>query len=165
MFKVANIMERRLNEIALCMTREMGKTYPEAKGETTREIAILRYYAGEGMRKVGDVVIPSTDSSALMYTTRDPIDVIGVIPPWNFPVAIPLWKSAPALIYGNTVILKETAITASMVMECFAEAGFPDGVINMVNGQGIVDHELIQGITFTGCGYGRWHILIRRTRG
>ncbi len=158
LYKVANMLEQRLDEIAKTMTREMGKTFPEAKGETARGVAILRYYAGEGLRKVGDV-LPSTDSEAFMYTTRAPLGVVGVITPWNFPVAIPIWKIAPALIYGNTVILKparEAAVTAAKVMECFAEAGLPRGVINMVTGsgsvigQGIIDHPDINGITFTG---------------
>src|SRR5699024_5181740 len=105
LYKVATVMESRLDEIAITMTKEMGKTLPEAKGETARGIAILKYFAGEGLRKVGDI-IPSTDSGALMYTTRSPLGVVGVITPWNFPVAIPIWKMAPALIYGNTVVLK-----------------------------------------------------------
>jgi alpha-ketoglutaric semialdehyde dehydrogenase len=158
LYKVANVLEQRLDEVAKTMTREMGKTFPEAKGETARGVAILRYYAGEGLRKVGDV-LPSTDSEAFMYTTRTPLGVVGVITPWNFPVAIPIWKIAPALIYGNTVILKparEAAVTAAKIMECFAEAGLPRGVVNMVTGsgsvigQGIIDHPDINGITFTG---------------
>ncbi|OAS16416.1 alpha-ketoglutaric semialdehyde dehydrogenase GucD [Paenibacillus oryzisoli] len=158
LYKVANKLERRLDEIATMMTLEMGKTFPEAKGETARGIAILRYYAGEGMRKIGDV-IPSTDSEALMFTTRVPLGVVGVITPWNFPVAIPIWKIAPALIFGNTIVFKpaqETAVTAALVMECFQEAGIPAGVVNMVTGQGdvigqaIADHPDIHGITFTG---------------
>ncbi len=158
LYRAANAMEKRLDEIAESMTREMGKTLPEARGETARGVAILRYYAGEGMRKVGDV-IPSTDSQALMFTTRVPLGVVGVITPWNFPVAIPVWKIAPALIYGNAVVFKpaqETAVTAAKVMECFAEAELPPGVINMVLGsgsvigQGIIDHPGIAGITFTG---------------
>jgi alpha-ketoglutaric semialdehyde dehydrogenase len=158
LYKAANILESRLDEIAETMTKEMGKTLPEAKGETARGIAILRYYAGEGLRKIGDV-IPSTDSEALMFTTRVPLGVVGVISPWNFPVAIPIWKMAPALIYGNTVVLKpasEAAVTAAKVVECFNEAGFPAGVINLVTGsgsvigQGIVEHPEINGITFTG---------------
>jgi len=158
LYKVANLLEQRAGEIATSMTKEMGKTFPEAKGETLRGVAILRYYAGEGLRKVGDV-IPSTDAGALMFTTRSPLGVVGVITPWNFPVAIPIWKMAPALIYGNTVVFKpaqETAVTAAKVMECFHEAGFPKGVVNMVTGsgsvigQGIVDHPHINGITFTG---------------
>lgn len=158
LYKAANALEQRLDEVAETMTREMGKTLPEAKGETARGVAILRYYAGEGMRKVGDV-IPSTDSSALMYTTRAPLGVVGVITPWNFPVAIPVWKIAPALIYGNTVVFKpasEAAVTAAKVIECMAEAGLPAGVLNMITGsgsvvgQGIIDHPQISGITFTG---------------
>lgn len=158
LFKAANVMEQRIDEIAQTMTREMGKTFGEAKGETARAIAILRFYAGEGMRTVGDV-IPSTDSEALMYTTRVPLGVVGVITPWNFPVAIPVWKMAPALVYGNTVVLKpasETAVTAAKVVECMVEAGLPAGVVNMVTGsgsvigQGIIDHPDINGITFTG---------------
>ncbi|MGD6846916.1 alpha-ketoglutaric semialdehyde dehydrogenase GucD [Rossellomorea aquimaris] len=158
LYKAADILERRTNEIAECMTREMGKTLPEAKGETARGVAILRYYAGEGMRKVGDV-IPSTDSKALMFTSRVPLGVVGVITPWNFPVAIPIWKMAPALIYGNTVVLKpaqEAAVTAAKVIECFEEAGFPKGVVNFVTGSGSVigqaltEHPDVNGITFTG---------------
>ncbi|WP_247747098.1 alpha-ketoglutaric semialdehyde dehydrogenase GucD [Alkalihalobacillus sp. BA299] len=158
LYKVANHIEKNIDEIATVMTKEMGKTFTEAKGETARGVAILRYYAGEGMRKIGDV-IPSTDSDALMFTTRAPLGVVGVITPWNFPVAIPIWKIAPALIYGNTVVFKpanETSVTAAKVIECFDEAGIPPGVINMVTGQGsvigqgIIDHVDIDGITFTG---------------
>lgn len=158
LYKVADILENRLDEVAECMTREMGKTLPEAKGETARGVAILRYYAGEGMRRVGDV-IPSSDSSALMFTTRVPLGVVGVITPWNFPVAIPIWKMAPALIYGNTVVIKpatETAVTCAKIVECFAEAGVPAGVINLLTGsgsvvgQGLADHPDVNGITFTG---------------
>lgn len=158
LYKVAAIMEGRLDEIAETMTKEMGKTFPESKGETARGVAILRYYAGEGMRKNGDV-IPSTDSEALMFTTRVPLGVVGVISPWNFPVAIPIWKMAPALIYGNTVVLKpaqEVSVTAAKIMECFEEAGIPAGVVNLVTGQGsvigqgMIDHPDINGITFTG---------------
>ncbi|WNS77754.1 alpha-ketoglutaric semialdehyde dehydrogenase GucD [Domibacillus sp. DTU_2020_1001157_1_SI_ALB_TIR_016] len=158
LYKAAHILEKRIDDIAECATREMGKTFAETKGETARGIAILKYYAGEGMRKVGDV-IPSTDSSALMFTTRVPLGVVGVITPWNFPIAIPIWKIAPALVYGNTVVMKpatETAVTAAKIIECFEEAGFPAGVVNLITGpgrtigQGIADHEDINGITFTG---------------
>ncbi|WP_431800496.1 alpha-ketoglutaric semialdehyde dehydrogenase GucD [Halobacillus andaensis] len=158
LYKVADILESRTEDIAETMTREMGKTYPEAKGETARGVAILRYYAGEGMREVGDV-IPSTDKDALMFTTRSPLGVVGVITPWNFPVAIPLWKSAPALIYGNTVVIKpasEAAVTCAKVVDCFKEAGVPKGIINMVTGPGsvigerIATHKDVKGISFTG---------------
>lgn len=158
LFKVANILEARLDEVAETMTREMGKTFPEAKGETARGVAILRYYAGEGMRKVGDV-IPASDAEALMFTTRTPLGVVGIISPWNFPVAIPIWKIAPALIYGNTIVWKpatETGVTAAKIMECFHDAKLPAGVLNMVIGsgatigQGIAEHRQIDGVTFTG---------------
>lgn len=156
--RAASILEERIDDVALTMTKEMGKTLPEAKGETARGIAILRYYAGEGLRSVGDV-IPSTDKDALMFTTRAPLGVVGVITPWNFPVAIPLWKMAPALIYGNTVVIKpasEAAITCAKVIECLHDAGIPEGVVNMVTGSGsiigpaIANHPKINGITFTG---------------
>ncbi|WP_276352225.1 alpha-ketoglutaric semialdehyde dehydrogenase GucD [Cohnella caldifontis] len=158
LYKAADLLENRAEEIGRAMTREMGKTLGEAKGETIRGAAILRYYAGEGMRPVGDV-IPSTDADALMFTTRTPLGVVGVISPWNFPVAIPIWKMAPALIYGNAVVWKpaaETAVTAGLIMACFHEAGFPAGVVNMVIGdgavigQGIAEHPGIHAVTFTG---------------
>ena len=135
----------------------MGKTLAEAKGETMRGVAILRYYAGEGMRKVGDV-IPSTDSEALMFDSGTAWRC-GRDCSMEFSVAIPIWKTAPALIYGNTVVLKpaqETAVTAAKIMECFEEAGIPAGVLNLVCGRGSVigsalaEHPDVNGITFTG---------------
>ncbi|MCR2804400.1 alpha-ketoglutaric semialdehyde dehydrogenase GucD [Paenibacillus soyae] len=158
LYKAADVLERRLDEVGRTMTREMGKTLAEAKGETARGVAILRYYAGEGMRKIGDV-IPASDADAFMFTTRVPLGVVGAITPWNFPIAIPIWKIAPALIYGNTVVWKpasEAAVTAALVMECFHEAGLPEGVLNLVIGggkeigQGLAEHPGVQGITFTG---------------
>ncbi|NYF23791.1 alpha-ketoglutaric semialdehyde dehydrogenase GucD [Sporosarcina sp. JAI121] len=158
LFKVANILEENLEDIAETMTKEMGKTLPEAKGETARGVAILRYYAGEGMRKDGDV-IPSSDKDALMFTKRTPLGVVGIITPWNFPVAIPIWKIAPALVYGNTVVFKpatEAAVTAAKVVECFVKAGLPAGVLNFITGSGsvigqdLIDHPLLDAITFTG---------------
>lgn len=158
LYKAADVLDARATEIAKTMTREMGKTLAEAKGETARGAAILRYYAGEGMREVGDV-IPSTDSEALMFTTRTPLGVVGVITPWNFPVAIPIWKMAPALAYGNAVVLKpaqESAVTAAKVIECFEEAGFPNGVVSFAPGTGadigkaLTEQEGIDAVTFTG---------------
>ncbi|ESU72233.1 aldehyde dehydrogenase [Geobacillus thermopakistaniensis] len=158
LFRAADVLEKRLDEIAETMTREMGKTLPEAKGEVQRGVNILRYYAGEGMRSIGEV-IPSMDGEALMFTTRVPLGVVGVITPWNFPVAIPIWKIAPAIVYGNTVVFKpaqETAVTAAKIVECFDQAGLPAGVVNLVTGKGsvignaIAEHPHIHGITFTG---------------
>ncbi|EZH67488.1 aldehyde dehydrogenase [Bacillaceae bacterium JMAK1] len=156
--RAADELQLQLEDIAITMTKEMGKTLAEAKGETARGVAILRYFAGEGMREIGQV-IPSTDSDALMYTTRCPLGVVGAITPWNFPVAIPIWKIAPALAYGNTVILKpaeEASVTAQKVIACFRSAKFPDGVVNIATGQGaaigkaLVEHPHVSAITFTG---------------
>jgi len=158
LYKAAEILESRKEEIAETLTKEMGKPIAEAQGEAARGVAILRYYAGEGMRKTGDV-IPASDSSALMYTDRVPLGVVGIIAPWNFPVAIPLWKMAPAIIYGNTVVFKpaqDAAITAGKVIECLEEAGLPKGVVNYVTGRGsivgerIITHPNIKGLSFTG---------------
>lgn len=158
LFKIANKIEKRKEEIAETLTEEMGKPIGEALGETTRGIDILKYFAGEGMRKTGDV-IPASDNTAFMYTDRIPVGVVGLITPWNFPVAIPIWKIAPAIIYGNTVVFKpasESAITAAKIMECVDEAGLPNGVVNMVTGQGsvvgerIIQHPDIKALSFTG---------------
>ncbi|MDG5787224.1 aldehyde dehydrogenase family protein [Evansella sp. AB-P1] len=156
--KAADLLEERIDDIATTATLEMGKTLAETKGEVARGVAILRYYAQEGYRKIGDN-IPSAASNNLLYTTRVPVGVVGVVSPWNFPIAIPIWKMAPALVYGNTVILKpasETAITAVKIMEAFAEAGFPSGVVNIVTGRGsrvgnsLIENTDVNAITFTG---------------
>lgn len=156
--KTAETIEQRLDDIAETMTREMGKTLVEAKGETARAIAILRYYASEGMRAIGEV-IPSGEEGAVLFTSRVPLGVVGLITPWNFPVAIPVWKMAPALVYGNTVVIKpalETTVTAMKVLECFVDAGLPAGVVNLVSGSGSVignelsEHPDVKAISFTG---------------
>lgn len=158
LLKAANILETRLDDIAEAATKEMGKTLVETKGEVTRSISILRYYALEGMQKIGDV-IPSANSKNILYTKRVPLGAVGIISPWNFPIAIPIWKVAPALVYGNTVVLKpasETAITAAKIVEVFAEAGLPKGVLNLVTGrgsvigEGLIHHKGIKAISFTG---------------
>ncbi|RXT07901.1 alpha-ketoglutaric semialdehyde dehydrogenase GucD [Ammoniphilus sp. CFH 90114] len=156
--KAADLMEQRVNDIAETLTREMGKTLAEAKGEVMRAVAILRYYSSEGMRSIGEV-IPSNEEGTLLFTSRSPLGVVGLITPWNFPVAIPIWKMAPALIYGNTVVMKpalEATVTAMKVMECLQEAGFPPGVINVVSGSGskvgnaLTEHPDVKAISFTG---------------
>jgi acyl-CoA reductase-like NAD-dependent aldehyde dehydrogenase len=156
--KTADIIEQRIDDIAETLTREMGKTLVEAKGETLRAIAALRYYSSEGMRSIGDV-IPSSEEGTLLFTTRVPLGVVGLITPWNFPVAIPVWKMAPALVCGNTVVVKpasETTVTAMKVIECFKDAGFPSGVVNLVSGRGstvgnaLCDHPDVKAISFTG---------------
>nr|WP_304214309.1 alpha-ketoglutaric semialdehyde dehydrogenase GucD [Fredinandcohnia onubensis] len=156
--KTADILEKKVDDIARTATLEMGKTLAETKGEVTRAVQILRYYAQEGYRKVGDN-IPSGGSKNLLFTTRVPVGVVGIISPWNFPIAIPIWKIAPALVYGNTVVLKpasETSVTAIKIIEAFAEAEFPKGVINIVTGRGsvvgdhLINHPHVNAISFTG---------------
>ncbi|WLR52029.1 aldehyde dehydrogenase family protein [Bacillus tianshenii] len=156
--KAADLMEERADEIASLATREMGKRLVETKGEVLRGAAILRYYAQEGMRKIGEV-LPSANKDNLFYSLRVPVGVVGVISPWNFPVAIPIWKIAPALIYGNTVVFKpatETGVTAAKLVEVFEQAGLPAGVLNFITGKGsvigdaIVEQSGIDALTFTG---------------
>lgn len=158
LYRVAEIMEANVQDIAETLTREMGKTLPEAIGETQRGIAILRYYAAEGMRKDGDV-IPSSDKDGIMFTRRTPLGVVAIITPWNFPVAIPIWKIAPALVYGNTVVFKpasESAVTAAKIIDCFTKAELPSGVLNFITGKGsavgnaLINNNRLNGITFTG---------------
>ena len=120
------------------MTREEGKTLPEAKGEVRRAINIFRYFAGEGSRMPG-MLVPSERDRVHMFALRKPIGVVGLITPWNFPSAIPAWKLAPALICGNTVVLKPASaapLSAWRIVEALHEAGIPKGVVNFVAGSG-----------------------------
>ncbi|MFO7319823.1 MAG: aldehyde dehydrogenase family protein [Limnochordia bacterium] len=156
--KAADILAGRLEEVARLLSREQGKPIGEARGEVQRGVDLLHYYAGEGWRSLGHV-IPSAAPGALMFTVREPLGVVGVITPWNFPVAIPLWKSCPALIFGNTVVLKPAAdapLTALAIASVFEEAGMPPGVFNVVTGPGsqlgdaLIQHEAVKAVTFTG---------------
>src|SRR5918997_3320023 len=156
--KAANILESRIPEVGRELTREEGKTLKEGIGETTRAVQILRYFAGEAQQPSGEHY-PSMNPHTLLYTTRVPLGVVAAITPWNFPIAIPAWKIAPALAYGNTVVFKPaelTPLTATLLVECLAEAGLPPGVLNLVTGSGrtigdaIVEHEAVNAITFTG---------------
>ena len=128
------------------------------KGEVQRGVNLLRYYAAEGVRSNGDI-IPATDSHVLQYAKRVPLGVVGVITPWNFPVAIPIWKIAPALICGNSIIWKPAEIaslTATRMMEIFEKVNLPDGVLNLVVGKGsvvgqvLVEEVDINALSFTG---------------
>ena len=158
LYKAAQLVERRADEIGEALTREEGKTLKEGKGETLRAAAILRFFAGEGAQPIGDR-LPSANLTTFLYTERVPLGVVAAITPWNFPIAIPAWKIAPALIYGNTVVFKPaglTPLTATLLTECLAEAGLPAGVLNLVTGAGreigdaIVEHETVNAVTFTG---------------
>ena len=156
-YRAANLLEARADEIAREMTREEGKTLPEARGEVGRTINILRYYGGEGARLFGRV-IPSERDRVFMHTLRAPLGVVGAITPWNFPIAIPAWKCCPALISGNAVVLKPSELAplcATRLAEFLVEAGLPAGVLNVVHGKGeagaaVVAHEHVRAVSFTG---------------
>jgi acyl-CoA reductase-like NAD-dependent aldehyde dehydrogenase len=154
----ANAIEQRVEQIAQDMTLEMGKPLREARMEAARGAAILRFFAGEAWRPKGELFEQSATGSSV-YTVRRPLGVVGLITPWNFPAAIPAWKSAPALIYGNTVVMKlaqEAPLTGLHLAACFEEAGIPAGVFNIVVGRGsevgtpLVRHPQVHAISFTG---------------
>jgi aldehyde dehydrogenase (NAD+) len=156
--KAAAAIEARAERIAQDMTAEMGKPLREARLETLRAATILRFAAGEAYRPIGELYEPSVPDQRL-FTLRRPLGVVGLITPWNFPIAIPVWKLAPALIYGNTLVLKlgyEAPRTGLHVAECFAEAGLPAGVLNVLTGAGskagaeIVSNPGVRAISFTG---------------
>ena len=135
----AAALEARGEEIARDMTTEMGKPLREARGETARASQILRYAASEAFRPVGEHFEQSA-TGAQVSTRRRPVGVVALITPWNFPIAIPIWKLAPALIYGNTVVLKlayEAPRTGLHIAEAFAEAELPAGVLNILTGRGL----------------------------
>ncbi len=165
LYKVADILDRRFDEISADMTREEGKTLPEAKGEVRRSINIFRYFAGEGSRLAG-VLAPSERDRVHMFAVRKPVGVVGLITPWNFPSAIPAWKLAPALICGNTVVMKPASaapLSAWRLIEACHEAGFPKGVVNFVAGSGsaigsaLLKAKPLKAVSFTGsCQIGNW---------
>ncbi len=158
LWRAANIARRRAEEIAQTMAREEGKIIREARGEVTRGIAVLEYYAGAGFW-IGGRTLPAEARDTFTYTIRRPLGVVGLITPWNFPWAIPCWKSAPALVAGNAVVLKPaelTPATATLLTEIYEEAGLPPGVFNLVIGPGsavgnaLVDHPDVRALSFTG---------------
>lgn len=156
--KASRIIEARQDEYAAILTREEGKTRTEATGEVIRARDIFRYYAGEGWRMGGDV-LPSNAGGELLYTRREPLGVIALVTPWNFPIAIPAWKMAPALAYGNTVVFKPASLaphSGLILVEALVEAGIPRGVINYITGSGrnvgdeLVSSPDVNGVSFTG---------------
>ena len=158
LFKVADLLEKQLDSLGAEMCREEGKTRPEAIGETMRSINIFRYFGGEGSR-MGGHLVPSERPGVFMWAERKPIGVVSQINPWNFPSAIPAWKLAPALIAGNTVLLKPASaapLSAWRIVEACHNAGIPKGVVNFLAGSGgtvgnaMVDHPAVQAISFTG---------------
>jgi len=158
LWRAADIARQRADEIARTLTREEGKILKEAKGEVMKGISLLEFYAGEGFRMHGKT-LPSEARDTFTYTIRRPLGVVGLIAPWNFPWAIPVWKSAPALAAGNAVIFKPaelTPATAALMAEIYQQAGLPPGVFNMVVGSGSVVGEAmvaakeLRAISFTG---------------
>jgi aldehyde dehydrogenase (NAD+) len=156
--RVALLLEERKEELSETMTREMGKTLKESRADVQEGIDFAHYMAGEGRRFFGNTM-PSELRSKFYMTVRHPVGVVGLITPWNFPIAIPLWKIAPAIVSGCTSVFKpaeDTPLCAALLVDMFREVGLPPGVLNLVNGFGeeagaaIVDHPDIRAVSFTG---------------
>ena len=154
----ASVLEANVEQVARDMTAEMGKPLRESRGEAARAAQILRFAAGEAFRPVGEQ-FEQTATGRQVSTRRRPVGVVGLITPWNFPLAIPVWKLAPALVWGNTVVIKlayESPLTGLHVAEAFAEAGLPDGVLNVLTGRGstagaaLVRDPRVRAVSFTG---------------
>jgi aldehyde dehydrogenase (NAD+) len=162
--KASQILETRKSELAELLTREEGKTLTESTGEVQRTIDIFRFFGGLSY-SVGGQTIPHELPGNLLYTVRQPLGVVGLITPWNFPIAIPAWKLAPALVSGNCVVLKPASQAPAMALElarALAEAGLPKGVFNVVVGEGravggeLATHPGVVAVSFTGS-YGVGH--------
>ncbi len=158
LLEAARIMKRRKEELGRVVTSEMGKVIAEGRGDVQEAIDFYTYASGEGRRMFGETV-PSELPNKMCMTVRMPVGPVGLITPWNFPVAIPGWKSGAALIAGCPIVLKPSSLTplcAAKFVECLDEAGFPPGVVNMVTGSGsvvgdgLVAHPDIRAISFTG---------------
>ncbi|MGH2788364.1 MAG: aldehyde dehydrogenase family protein [Actinomycetota bacterium] len=158
LLRAALILEQRKEDLARAMTTEMGKTLPEARADVQEGIDFAHYMAGEGRRFFGQTM-PSELRNKFYMTVRHPIGVVGLITPWNFPIAIPLWKIAPALVSGCTIVFKpaeDTPLCAALLVDIFNEVGLPGGVLNLVTGFGeeagapLVEHPGVRGISFTG---------------
>jgi aldehyde dehydrogenase (NAD+) len=158
LLKAAGLLEQRLDEVAEALTREEGKTLAESKGEVARGVSLFRYYAGEALQPTGEIY-PSASPTTVLYAERVPLGTVALITPWNFPVAIPAWKIAPALAFGNTVVFKPaelTPLTAWHLADVLEKAGLPPGVLNLVVGKGsqvgqaLVESPHVKAISFTG---------------
>lgn len=156
--RAARLLEEQKEELAQILTREEGKTIAESRGELQRSINVADFCAGEARRMNGET-IPSELPANFVYTIKQPLGVVACVTPWNFPVAIPVWKIAPALVAGNTVVFKPASLTpatAVRIVEIFEEAGLPAGVLNLVLGSGsdagdeIINHPAVKAVSFTG---------------
>jgi acyl-CoA reductase-like NAD-dependent aldehyde dehydrogenase len=151
-------LEARKTELAKLLTLEEGKTLAEAAGEVQRAADIFRFFGGLSYT-LGGQTIPHDLPGNMIFTRREPVGVVGLITPWNFPIAIPAWKLAPALVCGNTVVLKPSPVAPAMAFElarALAEAGLPPGVLNVVTGlspavgQAVAGHPAVSAVSFTG---------------
>jgi len=156
--KTSDEILARKDELGALLAREEGKTLPEAIGETIRAAQIFDFFAGEALRLAGEM-LPSVRPNIGAEITREPLGVIGIITPWNFPIAIPAWKIAPALCYGNTIVFKPADLVPGCswaIVDILHRAGLPKGVLNLVMGKGSVvgqamlDSPVLSGVTFTG---------------
>ena len=158
LFRALEIMRERADDIARTITMEEGKPIADAQGEVKRAMNIIEYAAGEGRRMFG-YTTPSELPDTVAYTVRRPMGVVAIITPWNFPIAIPAWKMAPALICGNTLVFKpasSTPLSAVKLVQVFQDAGLPPGVLNLITGPGgsvgnaLVESPDVKAISFTG---------------
>lgn len=158
LFKAADLLESAANDLASVLTREEGKTLKESVGEVNRSVDLFRFYGGQGSRLNGKT-LPSEDRKQLLYTMRSPIGVVAVITPWNFPLVIPSWKIAPALVAGNSVIFKPASLTpliALRLIQILERAGLPKGVVSYITGSGgelgdaVVKNRNVAAVSFTG---------------
>jgi methylmalonic acid semialdehyde dehydrogenase len=156
--RASRLMEDHKEELAQLLTREEGKTISESRGELQRSINVAEFCAGES-RRINGETIQSELPSNFAYTIKQPLGVVACVTPWNFPVAIPVWKIAPALVAGNTVVFKPASLTpatAVRIVEIFEEAGIPKGVLNLILGSGseagdeIINHPAVKAVSFTG---------------
>jgi aldehyde dehydrogenase (NAD+) len=164
LYRAAEILVRRKEEVSRDMTREMGKVLDETRGDVQEAIDMTYYMAGEGRRQFGQTT-PSEMPSKFQMSVRQPVGIAGLITPWNFPMAIPSWKMMPALILGNTVVIKpatDTPLSVVNLLKVLEEAGLPAGVVNMVTGGGVdvgsplMHHQDVGIVSFTGStGVGR----------
>jgi acyl-CoA reductase-like NAD-dependent aldehyde dehydrogenase len=158
LYRAAEILVRRKEEFSKDMTREMGKVLDETRGDVQEAIDMTYYMAGEGRRQFGQTT-PSEMPSKFQMSVRQPVGIAGLITPWNFPMAIPSWKMTPALVLGNTVVIKpatDTPLSVVNLVRALDEAGLPKGVVNMVTGGGsavgapLMHHEDVGIVSFTG---------------
>ena len=158
LFRFAHLLAEQKEDLAQLMAREMGKVLPEARGDVQEAVDMAYYMAGEGRRLFGQTT-PSELRDKFNMSIRQPIGVVGVITPWNFPIAIPSWKTLPALVAGNTVVFKPATDTPALgerYVEILVEAGVPAGVVNIVHGGGgevgnaLVEHPDVPVISLTG---------------